>query len=128
MKRYSYVHPDIETAKTYDGDNIIFHKNVVTNWVKSTYNKSKIELSGEDKEELFEMQLEYIDVFREIWNHALFNISGLNWVLPDRIKSPVEEYEHFITLSKDEDYSDEEHGIKEIGLREYKEWYENKFK
>lgn len=126
MKKYNYTH--LETIKTYDGDNIIFQPKIVTDWVKSTYNKKKIELSDEDKEELFEMQLEYIDVFREIWNHALFNISGLTWVLPDRIKSPVEEYEHFITLTKDEDYTDEEHDIKEIGLREYKEWYEKKFK
>lgn len=126
MKKYGYTH--LETIKTYEGDNIIFQPKIVTDWVKSTYNKKKIELSDEDKEELFEMQLEYIDVFREIWNHALFNISGLTWVLPDRIKSPVEEYEHFITLTKDEDYTDEEHDIKEIGLREYKEWYEKKFK
>ena len=126
MKKYGYTH--LETIKTYDGDNIVFQPKIITDWVKSTYNKKKIELSDEDKEELFEMQLEYIDVFREIWNHALFNISGLTWVLPDRIKSPVEEYEHFITLTKDEDYTDEEHDIKEIGLREYKEWYEKKFK
>jgi hypothetical protein len=128
MKKYTFVDAGIETCKTYDGDNILFHKKVVTDWAKSNFNKSKIELSEEDKNEFFEMQIEYIDVFREIWNNPLYNISDLNWTLPDRIKTPVEEYEHFVTLNKDEDFTDEEHEIKEISLREYKEWYENKFK
>lgn len=123
MKRYTFTSSDNEVVKTYDGDYILFHKNVVTNWVKSTYNKNKLELSEEDKIELYKMQTEYADVFREIWNHALYDISGLNWVLPDRIKSPVEEYEQFLTIPKDEDYTDEEYEIKLQGLREIAEWY-----
>lgn len=128
MKKYTYISADIETAKTYDGDNIIFDRNIVTDWVKQVFNKIKLHLSEEEKLQFFQMQLDYMDVFQAMWTQALFEMSEKNWTVSSVMGNPVEEYEHFITVNKDEDFSDEEHQIKELSMREYKEWFEKQIK
>jgi hypothetical protein len=128
MKNYTYTSSDMETCKTYDGDIIIFDKNIVTNWVKEVFNNMKLQLSEEEKLQFFQIQQDYPDVLREMWGQALFGMSNKSWTIPDEVRNPIEEYENFMSASKDEDFSDEEHQIKELGLREYKEWYEKQIK
>jgi hypothetical protein len=42
----------------------------------------------------------------------------------ERIRNPKEDYENFISLPRDADYTDEEYELKLNHLREFKDWFE----
>jgi len=122
MKKYTYT--SLETVKTYDGDNVLFDKTVILDFAKVTLTKKSIELTEEEKAEYFQMRVDYIDVFREFWNKPLYELSGLSWALPDAIRTPSEEYELFMSLDQDQDFSDEAHILKKISLEQHHNWFQ----
>jgi hypothetical protein len=118
----------LETIKTSDGKTILFKKEHLVNFFKKTYEENYLNLSDTEKEEAFQVDQEYGDllvkIIKEPLQKVLEEASGAAWALQDEERNPIEEYEHALSLPKDNDLSDEEHGLKMERLRLHKEWYE----
>lgn len=117
----------LETTKASDGNTIIFKREHLAKFFKKTFEENYANMSDEEKKEVFHLDQEYGDLLIKVWKEPLQKIietSGANWALQDEERNPIEEYEHALSLPKDEDLSDEEHNLKLERLRLHKEWYE----
>lgn len=117
----------LETTKASDGNTIIFKREHLAKFFKKTFEENYANMSDEEKEEVFHLDQEYGDLLIKVWKEPLQKIiekSGATWALQDEERNPIEEYEHALSLPKDEDLSDEEHNLKLERLRLHKEWYE----
>ena len=126
MKKYSYT--QLETIKSYGGDNIIFDEKVVANFYKKTILENILNLTESEKEEYFQMNLEYRDVLDIIYDSHFENAATTGWT-ERSVKTPTEDYENFLTLLSsggDEGFTEEERNLKLEVLRQFKEWYELK--
>ena len=118
----------LETFRASDGNVILFRKEHLLNFFKKTYEENYLNLSVAEKEEAFQIDHEYGDLLIKIIKEPLQKIleesAGAAWALQDEERNPIEEYEHALSLPKDNDLSDEEHSLKMERLRLHKEWYE----
>lgn len=121
MKTYSYTL--LPTIKTYDGDNILFYKEVIADFLKKTHYERISQLNDEEKCEFFEMSLKYREVLDKVFDNKIVEFRN-NWTYDPTYRNPTEEYETYISLPKDEDLTDYEHELKVQHLKEFKDWYE----
>jgi hypothetical protein len=117
----------LETLKTHNGKNVIFKKEILINYFKNDYEENFLNLSNEEKHEAFQVDLMYGDLITKILKEPLQKMLeefGANWALQDEERNPIEEYEHIISLPKNEDMTEEQWNLKIERLRIAKEWYE----
>ena len=124
MKNYS--HTLLPTIKTYDGENILYDASVIPNFVKKTFFERVAALSEEERDEFFRMSYEYEDVLFEMFDGQIENLTEAGWTTANDpiFRNPIEEYENYESLPKDDDLTDEEHQLKLEHLRQFKEWFE----
>jgi hypothetical protein len=122
MKKYSYTY--FPTIKTYEGDNILLDTKVISDFLKKTFMERILNLTEEEKNEYFTVAYEYEDVLTELFDSQVEKVVQANWTMDPLYRNPIEEYENYVSLPKDEDLTDEEHELKLQVLKEFKEWFE----
>ena len=119
----------MDTIKTSDGKVILYRTDHISNFFKKTFEENYMNLSKEEKEEVFIIEQEYGDILIKMWKEPLHNLlnpsSGIGWILQDTPRNPTEEYEYALSIPKDEDMTEEEHSMKMERLRLHKEWFES---
>lgn len=119
----------LETLKTSDGKTIVFNPDQLGEFFKRTYEENYMNLSKEEKEEGFLVDQQYGDLLIKMWKEPMHNllnpVTGATWILQDEQRNPIEEYENILTLTKDEDISQEDWDSKIERLRHHKEWFES---
>jgi hypothetical protein len=83
-----------------------------------------LNLTEEEKNEYFTVAYEYEDVLTELFDSQVEKVVQANWTMDPLYRNPIEEYENYVSLPKDEDLTDEEHELKLQVLKEFKEWFE----
>lgn len=121
MKEYSYTYQ--QTIKNFEGDNILYDFFVLTNYMKKNHIERINRLTEEQKERFFYMAYHFRETIDKLMDQHIINFADPGWN-EERVRNPKEEYEHFISLPRDEDYTDEEYELKLNHLREFKEWFE----
>lgn len=118
----------LETVKTSDGNTILYDLNESAHFFRNKIEENYNTFTSNEKEEFFEMQQKYGDIFdiifKEPLHNALAETNPVGWVVQDVKRNPIEEYEYFLTKSKDEDMTDSEHNLKFKRLLEHKLWFE----
>jgi hypothetical protein len=116
----------METVTTCCGNTIIFRKDLLAKFFKTTYEENYLNLTQEEKEEAFRVDQEYGDLLIKIWKEPLQEILkdfGADWALQCSPRNPTEEYEYQLTLP-DADLTEEQYALKLERLRIHKEWFE----
>jgi hypothetical protein len=120
----------METITTSDGHTILFSKSQVCKFFKSTFEQNYSNLSEDERAEFFHINEQYGDLLDKIWREPLQEmlneLYGANWAVQSADRNPTEEYEHHLSIGKDEDLTDEEHQLKMERLRHHKEWFESR--
>lgn len=119
----------LETVETTCGNTIIFRPDLVDYFWKTIKEENWQKLTPEEKEKIFELEIEYRDLDLKVMKQPLHDM--LNEMNPDlhvgvsnNDHNPAEEYEHHLNLPKDEHFTEEEWELKLARLRERKEWFE----
>ena len=120
-KIYAYTYE--QTIKKFEGDNILYDFFVLTNYMKKNHIERINRLTEEQKERFFYMSYHYRSTTDKLMDKQIINFADPGWN-EERVRNPKEEYENFISLPRDEDYTDEEYELKLNHLREFKEWFE----
>jgi hypothetical protein len=120
-KIYAYTYE--QTIKNFEGDNILYDFFVLTNYMKKNHIERINRLTEEQKERFFYMSYHYRSTTDKLMDKQIINFADPGWN-QERVRNPKEEYENFISLPRDEDYTDEEYELKLNHLREFKEWFE----
>jgi hypothetical protein len=120
-KIYSYTYE--QTIKNFEGDNILYDFFVLTRYMKKNHIERINRLTEEQKERFFYMSYHYRSTTDKLMDKQIINFADPGWN-EERVRNPKEEYENFISLPRDEDYTDEEYELKLNHLREFKEWFE----
>lgn len=120
-KIYAYTYE--QTIKNFEGDNILYDFFVLTNYMKKNHIERINRLTEEQKERFFYMSYHYRSTTDKLMDKQIINFADPGWN-EERVRNPKEEYENFISLPRDEDYTDEEYELKLNHLREFKEWFE----
>ena len=117
----------LDTVLCSDGNRRIFRKEYVADWFKHDFESNYLQLTTEEREEGFSIELDYGDLIVKILNEPLQEFlkdSGAAWALKDEYRNPIEEYEHALVHNRDEDLTEEQHAMKIERLRQHKEWFE----
>jgi hypothetical protein len=117
----------LETLKTSNGNTIIYQTRFIPEFFKSTFQENHANLTQEEIEESFMVNEKYGDLIIKILKKPLQQLlgnQGAGWALQSDDRNPIEEYEHHLSLEKDEDLTDEQHNMKMERLRLHREWFE----
>ena len=122
------TYTSMETITTSDSHTILFSKSQVCKFFKSTFQQNYSNFSEDERAEFFHMIEQYGDLLDKIWKkplqEMLTELYGANWAVQSADRNPTEEYEHHLSIGKNEDLTNEEHQLKTERLRHRKEWYE----
>jgi hypothetical protein len=105
----------LETFKTTDGNTIIYNTNCVGKFLNETIEENYKILSEEERTESFYVGHMYGDLLEKLLSVPMGEVR----------RNPKEEYEHFISIPKDDNISDYMHNSKIERLRQNKEWFES---
>ena len=120
-KIYSYTY--LETIKNFEGDNILYDFFVLTNYMKKNHIERINLFTEEQKEKFFYMSYHCRETLDKLMDQHIINFGDPGWN-EERVRNPKEDYENFISLPRDADYTDEEYELKLNHLREFKDWFE----
>jgi hypothetical protein len=119
----------LETIETSCGHTIIFRPELVGIFFKKHVEENFAKLTLEEQERCHLLDQQYGDLDLKLWKQPLQNLlnelrQNVNWPIQDSNRNPIEEYEHALSIGRDQDMSEEEHNLKMERLRIHKEWFE----
>ena len=119
----------LETIETVCGNTIIFRPELVGTFFKKHVEENFAKLTPEEQEQCHLLDQQYGDLDLKLWKQPLQNLlselrQNVNWPVQDSNRNPIEEYEHALSIGRDQDMSEEEHNLKMERLRIHKEWFE----
>ena len=122
------TYTSLETVETFDGNTIIYRPEKVTEFFRIIFEQNFAQMSIEEKHQSFKLAYDYKDLVKKVWQEPLQEIvrlhRGADWALQSSDRNPTEEYDYQLSLSKDEDFTDEENQLVMERLRLHKEWFE----
>ena len=121
----------LEAFTTSDDKTIIFKEHCVGKFFKTIFEQNYLNLSPEEKAEVFLVEQKYGDLLDKAWKSPLqvaVKSTGAGWVLPNAKRNPIEEYRYALDMAKDADISEEAHQAKMERLRIHAELFAKKNK
>lgn len=121
----------LEAFTTSDGKTIIFRESCVIKFFKTIFEQNYLQLSAQEKEEVYLVNQRYGDLLDRAWREPLqkaLEPTGAKWALPDTKRNPMEEYKHALSVAKDADITEEAHQAKLERLRLHAELFAKKIK
>jgi len=109
------------------GEPLGFNKEIVLKYFRDEFEDNYEKLTEEEQYESYLFNIKYGDLLEKCFAKPLSELVktlGINWIAQDNVRNPLEEYNYQMSLSKDEDLSEETNNKSLKRIKQHAEWYE----